>query len=229
MTSSSSTSTSACCTTGVRNGQHVASHFQPGDEHLDGRLHTRCAAPTVSTMLLVLRCQPDRAQRGQPASVVQRGRVRSHTRMRRTTFATTAKFNAFTPGISNGAFEFVALRRDGDGADLGRPGGVRDDAGAGRDDRRAGQQERRARKPGCFQRSSDPPTRRRPAVRLLKRAAGRRFHGRCQIEGMGPLGFEPRTKGFAWPRRFRRARTISSPAAATAVGVRDALACHQGH
>jgi len=30
---------------------------------------------------------------------------------------------------------------------------------------------------------------------------------------MGPLGLEPRTKGFAGSRRFRRARTISSPAA----------------
>jgi len=48
-------------------------------------------------------------------------------------------------------------------------------------------------------------------------------------EMVGPLGFEPRTKGFTWPRRFRRARTISSPAALVAVWVRDALACHQGH
>jgi hypothetical protein len=29
---------------------------------------------------------------------------------------------------------------------------------------------------------------------------------------VGPLGFEPRTKGFTRPRRFRRAWTISSPA-----------------
>ena len=48
-------------------------------------------------------------------------------------------------------------------------------------------------------------------------------------ELVGPLGFEPRTKGFTWPRRFRRARTISSPVAPFAVWVRDALACHQGH
>ena len=34
-----------------------------------------------------------------------------------------------------------------------------------------------------------------------------------RFEMVGPLGFEPRTKGFTWPRRFRRARTISSPAA----------------
>jgi len=53
---------------------------------------------------------------------------------------------------------------------------------------------------------------------------------RLGAEGdVGPLGFEPRTKGFTWPRRFRRARTISSPAAGWPAGVRDALACHQGH
>ena len=32
-------------------------------------------------------------------------------------------------------------------------------------------------------------------------------------ELVGPLGFEPRTKGFTWSRRFRQAWTISSPAA----------------
>jgi hypothetical protein len=32
---------------------------------------------------------------------------------------------------------------------------------------------------------------------------------------VGPLGLEPRTKGFAWSRRFRQARTISSPGAIT--------------
>ena len=53
---------------------------------------------------------------------------------------------------------------------------------------------------------------------------------RLGAEGnVGPLGFEPRTKGFAWPRRFRRERTISSPAPEPGVWVRDALACHQGH
>ena len=36
------------------------------------------------------------------------------------------------------------------------------------------------------------------------------------LDFLGPLGFEPRTKGFTWPRRFRRARTISSPAAVPA-------------
>ena len=29
--------------------------------------------------------------------------------------------------------------------------------------------------------------------------------------GMGPVGFEPTTKGFTLPRRFRREWTISSP------------------
>src|SRR5688572_26567283 len=45
---------------------------------------------------------------------------------------------------------------------------------------------------------------------------------------VGPLGFEPRTKGFTLPQRFRRERTISSPSHAVR-WVRDALACHQGH
>ena len=42
---------------------------------------------------------------------------------------------------------------------------------------------------------------------------------------VGPLGFEPRTKGFTLPRRFRREWTISSPSAC-AGRVREALACH---
>ena len=46
---------------------------------------------------------------------------------------------------------------------------------------------------------------------------------------MGPVGFEPTTKGFTLPRRFRREWTISSPAHAVCVWVRDARACHQGH
>ena len=37
---------------------------------------------------------------------------------------------------------------------------------------------------------------------------------RCLV---GPPGFEPGTNGFALPRRFRRARTISSPASSVAV------------
>src|SRR6516162_2345977 len=46
---------------------------------------------------------------------------------------------------------------------------------------------------------------------------------------MGPVGFEPTTKGFTMPRRFRREWTISSPAHVVCVWVRDARACHQGH
>ena len=47
---------------------------------------------------------------------------------------------------------------------------------------------------------------------------------------MGPVGFEPTTKGFTLPRRFRREWTISSPGARGAcVWVRDAPACYQGH
>jgi len=48
---------------------------------------------------------------------------------------------------------------------------------------------------------------------------------------MGPLGFEPRTKGFTLPRGFPRAWTISSPSSAlrAAGRVRDAEPCHQGH
>jgi hypothetical protein len=42
---------------------------------------------------------------------------------------------------------------------------------------------------------------------------------------VGPLGFEPRTKGFTLPRGFPREWTISSPAAG-AGRVRDARACH---
>ena len=53
---------------------------------------------------------------------------------------------------------------------------------------------------------------------------------RCNRSMVGPPGFEPGTKGFANPDRFRPARTISSPAAECrfAGGVRDALACDQG-
>ena len=43
---------------------------------------------------------------------------------------------------------------------------------------------------------------------------------------MGPVGFEPTTKGFTWPRRFRQAWTISSPAHVACGWVRDARACH---
>src|SRR6266480_2599022 len=40
---------------------------------------------------------------------------------------------------------------------------------------------------------------------------------------MGPVGFEPTTKGFTWPRRFRREWTISSPVRSRLrVWVRDA-------
>jgi len=39
---------------------------------------------------------------------------------------------------------------------------------------------------------------------------------------MGPVGFEPTTKGFTWPRRFRREWTISSPVHEPCVWVRDA-------
>ena len=47
---------------------------------------------------------------------------------------------------------------------------------------------------------------------------------------MGPVGFEPTTKGFTLPRRFRREWTISSPVHNTlCLWVRDAPACHQGH
>ena len=45
---------------------------------------------------------------------------------------------------------------------------------------------------------------------------------------MGPVGFEPTTKGFTWPRRFRREWTISSPVHGPCVWVRDAQACYQG-
>src|SRR5690606_32001900 len=45
---------------------------------------------------------------------------------------------------------------------------------------------------------------------------------------VGPPGFEPGTKGFAWSTGFPAARTISSPSA-FAGGVRDAPACDQGH
>ena len=45
---------------------------------------------------------------------------------------------------------------------------------------------------------------------------------------VGPPGLEPGTKGFALPGCFHPERTISSPSA-LAGGVRDALACHQGH
>ena len=50
---------------------------------------------------------------------------------------------------------------------------------------------------------------------------------------MGPVGFEPTTKGFTDPRCFHREWTISSPAPAPCdcarslnVWVRDALACY---
>jgi hypothetical protein len=51
---------------------------------------------------------------------------------------------------------------------------------------------------------------------------------------LGPVGFEPTTKGFTSPRRFHREWTISSPAPGHAmcmgrgVWVRDARACYQG-
>ena len=45
---------------------------------------------------------------------------------------------------------------------------------------------------------------------------------------VGPPGLEPGTKGFACSEGFPTARTISSPSA-FAGGVRDALACYQGH
>ena len=45
---------------------------------------------------------------------------------------------------------------------------------------------------------------------------------------VGPPGLEPGTKGFTLPDAFAPAWTISSPSAC-AGGVREALACYQGH
>ena len=45
--------------------------------------------------------------------------------------------------------------------------------------------------------------------------------GMDQRIGLGPVGFEPTTKGFTLPRRFRREWTISSP-------VHKACACGCG-
>ena len=47
------------------------------------------------------------------------------------------------------------------------------------------------------------------------------------LVGMGPVGFEPTTKGFTWPRRFRREWTISSPVHQVArVGAGRSCACY---
>jgi len=46
------------------------------------------------------------------------------------------------------------------------------------------------------------------------------FHGAL----VGPLGFEPRTKGFSRPPRFRDAWTMSSPAALKAGRVAGVVA-----
>ena len=46
---------------------------------------------------------------------------------------------------------------------------------------------------------------------------------------VGPVGFEPTTKGFTLPRCFHRAWTISSPPARRPVGCGTLDACHQGH
>ena len=43
---------------------------------------------------------------------------------------------------------------------------------------------------------------------------------------MGPVGFEPTTKGFTWPRRFHREWTISSPAQ-TLSALREGAGCSQ--
>jgi len=89
----------------------------------------------------------------------------------------------------------------------------------------------------CFIHHCAPRAGQHPdSPRRLKPASGPafavRFHS-VVIGGatgwlVGPPGLEPGTKGFAWPVRFRAARTISSPSA-FAGGARDALACHQGH
>jgi hypothetical protein len=51
---------------------------------------------------------------------------------------------------------------------------------------------------------------------LLDRAG---VHGKCRKRYVvGPLGFEPRTKGFTLPQGFPWAWTISSPSAAKPVG-----------
>ena len=42
---------------------------------------------------------------------------------------------------------------------------------------------------------------------------------------LGPVGFEPTTKGFTSPRRFRREWTISSPAHAQFQSVREGAGC----
>jgi len=46
---------------------------------------------------------------------------------------------------------------------------------------------------------------------------------------VGPPGFEPGTKGFAYSICLQTARTISSPANLWSLRVRDAQACYQGH
>ena len=77
----------------------------------------------------------------------------------------------------------------------------------------------------------------RRAMRVYRAAAGRscaRSSAHCAttVAVVGLAGLEPATKGFTSPRRFRREWTISSPATsrrASRCGVRDALACHQGH
>jgi hypothetical protein len=48
-------------------------------------------------------------------------------------------------------------------------------------------------------------------------------------KNLGPVGFEPTTKGFTCPRRFRREWTISSPVHCShACGCGMLYACHQG-
>src|SRR6185437_9408094 len=46
-----------------------------------------------------------------------------------------------------------------------------------------------------------------------------------RLEFLGPVGFEPTTKGFTRSRCFHQAWTISSPAHSTCGWVRDARAC----
>ncbi len=72
-----------------------------------------------------------------------------------------------------------------------------------------------------------PPTARRRRDLQIQAAAVKQADSFEWL--VGPLGLEPRTKGFTRPRRFRWEWTISSPPILSRSGVRDALACHQAH
>ncbi len=93
-------------TAGVRNGQHVAAVFDLNTNRLF--VDFFAIAPTdSSTMLLPVLARTIGLDAGNPRfsyNVVAYDLQSDAS----DTFATTARFNAFTPGISNGAFELVA-------------------------------------------------------------------------------------------------------------------------